>query len=72
MERKEHLEWAKKRAIEYAKEGDRSGAYSSLVSDLQKHPDLSNHAGIELGMMLMMTGKLVTQNEMVEFINGFN
>lgn len=35
----EHMQWAKKRALEYYREGDLSGAVTSLLSDLSKHPE---------------------------------
>lgn len=72
MTRPEHMEWCKKRALEYVDNGDLTNAYSSMCSDLTKHEETSNHAGISLGMMLMMSGKLSTQEEMRKFINGFN
>lgn len=72
MDRAEHLEWCKKRAIEYCNIGDVSQAYASMGSDLRKHPDTANHAGIQLGMMAIMAGKLTTPQEMETFINGFN
>jgi hypothetical protein len=43
-----------------------------MASDLRKHPELENHPAIELGMMLFMSGRLSTQQEMQKFIEGFN
>ena len=72
MDRQEHLEWCKKRALEYIDAGDFNQAYTSMASDLGKHPDTAGHAGIELGMGLLMIGQLSTVNEMRKFILGFN
>lgn len=72
MTRDEHLAWAKSRALEYANQGDAINAMASMTSDLRKHPELERHAGIELGMTLMMTGNLSIQHDAVKFIEGFN
>lgn len=58
MTRAEHLAWAKQRALEYVDMGDISGALASMMSDLGKHPELANHAAIELTGMLMVAGLL--------------
>ena len=72
MNRQEHLEWCKKRALKYSDKGDYKNAYKSMVSDLTKHEELKNHASIQHGMMLLMTGSLSTQSDIERFINGFN
>lgn len=72
MTRTEHMQWAKARAIEYVNNGDISAAFSSIASDLQKHPETENHIGVQLGMMQMMSGLLSTPAEMRHFIDGFN
>lgn len=72
MTRSEHMKWSKDRALEIAKSGDLAGAYASMASDLDKHPETECHQAIQLGMMLMMTGNLSSQSQMVEFIEGFN
>lgn len=43
-----------------------------MTSDLGKHEQTENHAGIQLGMMMLMGGRLSTAREMREFIEGFN
>ena len=70
--RSEHLAFCKERALEYVNAGDLGGALASMCSDLNKHSETENHAGIELGIMLMMSGHLSTQAEMRKFIEGFN
>ncbi len=71
MSRSEHLAWCKKRALEYADMGDEKNAFASMSSDLGKHPETKDHIGIELGMMLMMTGNLKGR-ELRNWIEGFN
>lgn len=70
--RSEHLEWCKKRALEYVDDGDLNQAFASMGSDLGKHPETKDHPGINLGMMLLIGGMLGTPEKMREFINGFN
>ena len=72
LTRDEHVTWCKKRALEYVDAGDLSQAYGSMVSDLRKHPATESHAGITLGLMLMMNNHLDTATKMREFIEGFN
>ena len=70
--RQEHMDWAKKRALEYADSGDSQGAFASMASDLNKHPETQDHLGIQMGFMLLMTGGLNSTHEMRRFIEGFN
>lgn len=72
MTRQEHLEWCKKRALEYCDAGDWEQAFASMGSDLRKHPETENHSGIQLGMMMLMAGHLSTPEKMRKFIEGFN
>lgn len=72
MDRQEHLEWCKQRALEYVDNNDLTNAYASMASDLQKHPETEMHAGISLGMGLLMMKQLDTQEKMRKFIEGFN
>lgn len=72
ISREEHVQWCKNRALEYVEAGDLTQAFSSMGSDLNKHPETENHSGVELGMMLLMNGHLETPHKMREFINGFN
>jgi len=69
MNRAEHLQWCKDRALECVSRGDKNGAMSSMFSDLKKHPETADHPAIELGMMLLMTGNL---GDVRNFIEGFN
>jgi hypothetical protein len=66
------MQWAKERALELVKQGKHQDAFSSLSSDLQKHPDTANHVGLQLGMGQLMGGHLSTTDQMRDFITGFN
>lgn len=70
--RAEHLAWCKTRALAILDAGDVQQAFTSMASDLDKHSETRKHCGIELGMMLLMGGKLETPVEMRRFIEGFN
>lgn len=70
--RSEHMAWCKQRALEILDDGDISGAYQSMVSDLNKHPATLGHIGINLGMMMQLGGMLRTTEQMRDFIIGFN
>lgn len=72
MTRGEHLQWCKDRANEYVDRNECSEAFTSMASDLTKHPETTNHPGMQLGIMMMMNGLLATPREMRAFINGFN
>lgn len=72
MERTEHLQWAKDRAMEYVRIGDLDQAWASFGSDMMKHPELRGHLGLMLGLSLFVGGQLDTAAEMTKFIEGFN
>jgi hypothetical protein len=70
--RQEHLQWSKDRALRYVDQNDLNGAFQSIDSDLQKHPELQQHPGLMIGIGLLVLGKLNTQAEMRKFITDFN
>jgi len=70
--RAEHLAWCKQRALEYVEAGDLDGAFASMCSDMDKHPDTSHSPVHMLGMMLKINGHLDTLDEMRRWITGFN
>lgn len=72
MDRNEHLDWAKQRALVYVSRDDLTGAIASLLSDLGKHEDTADHGGIELTGMLLLAGKLNTATAVRQHIEGFN
>lgn len=71
VDRAEHLEWCKKRALAYVDSGVVSQALASMTSDLGKHPDTAGHPGIMLGAMLIASGNLSTVEQARKFINDF-
>lgn len=74
MNRAEHLAWAKQRALECVNRGELREAFTSLLSDLGKHPDLKQSQDLcgELGLMLFVNGHLNTPKQMTDWIVGFN
>jgi len=46
MNRQGHLEWCKKRAIEYVDNGDLNNAFASFQSDMGKHNETANHMAL--------------------------
>jgi hypothetical protein len=75
VSREEHMQWVKERALaELDADPYGSGpqnALTSVMSDLRKHPETSQHAGIDLTMMLMMAGGLTAENHVRKHIEGF-
>lgn len=73
MERAEHLDWCKKRALEYLDKGDVKNAVASMMSDMQKHEE-TKFAGA--GNILSMLGiKAAASGDAAEarrYIKGFN
>lgn len=75
MNRQEHMDWCKTRALAELDANPYEGpanALASILSDLRKHPETKNHAGAELTMMLAMSGHLDTADKVREHIKGFN
>lgn len=72
MNRAEHLQWAKDRALEYVESGDTAGALASMLSDLSKHEDTAGHPAIMLTAMLLFDGHLSTPADVRCHIEGFN
>ena len=72
MNRQEHLDWAKKRALEYVEQGDFDNALASMTSDLGKHDELRDRPAIMLGLMQQMTGNLQNADRIRHWIEGFN
>ena len=71
MNRSEHLQWCKDRALEYVNSGDNQQAMSSMISDLRKHKETESSAefGFSLGLIAMQSS---SSDEMRKFIEGFN
>lgn len=71
--REEHLEWCKARAREYLDQRDIMNAVTSMLSDLEKHPETSIKG--ESGAYLYWLGVLAVNSgdvgEARRFIEGF-
>ena len=50
MSRQEYLDWAKQRALKYLPDNPLE-ALTSMGSDLHKHPELREHAGLMINPM---------------------
>lgn len=72
MNRQEHLDWAKERALEYADEGDLRGAFASFQSDMIKHDETRNHIALKVMSVQFFSGHLNSPQSMRHFIEGFN
>lgn len=72
MNREEYLEFCKKRALEYVEARDLKNAFSCFLSDMGNHAETCDHVALNLGMMLLMSGKLDSPLQMEEWITGFN
>ncbi len=72
VDRASHLAWCKMRALEYVEANDLRNAWTSMASDMSKHPETKDHPTIKLGMIQTMTGGLSTKEEMKKFIECFN
>jgi hypothetical protein len=73
MNRAEHLQWCKNRAMEYVEKDDYQQAVTSMLSDLNKHEETKVSAdGIlaQLGLFVLMTGP--TRESITRYIQGFN
>ncbi len=71
MERQEHLQWCKDRALEYLDRGDLVNAIASMLSDLSKH-DETRGIGKKLGQLGMLYVMNHDSAGARRFIEGFN
>lgn len=72
MNRAEHLQWCKDRALEYIEAGDLNGSFASFSSDMTKHPETVTHSALPLGNKMFFAGFLSSAREMTKWIQGFN
>ena len=70
MTRQEHLDWCKKRALEYLDKGDVSNAIASMLSDLGKHEETAP-AGKSMAMVGMFAAMKQDHALARDFIEGF-
>jgi SOS response regulatory protein OraA/RecX len=71
MTREEHLAWAKRRALQYLDARDLAEAFTSMASDLSKHPELQKIEKMmsPLGLLYVMNGDA---RQLRAWIEGFN
>ena len=70
MNRAEHLQWCKARALEYVDNNAIPAAFASFVSDMGKHPDTPIMMPLLfIGQQFSMTG---SPEDMRKWIEGFN
>jgi hypothetical protein len=72
MNRKEHLQWAKTRALEYVEMGQLSLAVSSMQSDLSKHPETTIPPKIMDSLFVALFSQPLTAKTVAKWINDFN
>jgi hypothetical protein len=70
MTRAEHLDWAKKRALEYVDRGSTTEAMASMFSDLGKHLETRN--SLKIGIMIALAVNPRDPESVRRWINGFN
>lgn len=69
-QRAEHVEWCKRRAMEYFDRGDLNSAVTSMMSDMRKRADTSYPDVLDtIGMMELMNGN---RDGVRRWIEGFN
>lgn len=68
----EHLAWCKKRALEYLDAGELANAFTSMLSDMDKHPETklndtpTGTALTQLGMLYLEQGDPVALRRWIE------
>lgn len=74
MTREEHLDWCKKRAMEYVNKGELLEGVTSMMSDLTKHPDTASRSGplAVLGVFALQQAQSGDRAGVVRYITGFN
>lgn len=71
--RDEHLQWCKDRAMEYVKRGELLGAITSMMSDMEKHPETKLKPALtQLGMFAAMQAQKGDRDAVERFILGFH
>lgn len=73
MTREEHLEQCKKRALAYLDRGEVREGFTSMLSDLSKHPETKDHIGGKIGVGFMLLPAWIDNPvEVRRWIVGFN
>lgn len=72
MNRKEHVEWCKKRALEYLDRGDIKNAITSMISDMRKHPGVDKEFINMMSSLALFELLNPSDGSARRFITGFN
>jgi hypothetical protein len=72
MDRAEHLQWCKDRAIEYVELGDYDNAMASMLNDLTKHPETHDPIVARETMRILLAIPPLTEAKIRNWIEGFN
>jgi hypothetical protein len=72
MDKAEHLQWCKDRAIEYVELGEYDHAMASMLHDLTKHPETHNAVGMKETMRILLAHPPLTEAKIRKWIEGFN
>lgn len=72
MERADHLKWCKERALQYLDDGNLVDAVTSMLSDLDKHPETRLGPGSVLSTLGLHAAMSNDIGEARRFITGFN
>ena len=68
--RQEHIAWSKKRALVYVDKGDLVSAITSMMSDLDQHPE-TKAAGQSMGALGIWEAVRGNADSVRRFIEGF-
>lgn len=71
MTRAEHVRWAKDRANAYLRQGEIVDAITSMMCDLEKHPETKAMLNGPLGSLGMMYAMSGDADGAERYINGF-
>lgn len=72
MNREEHLQRCKERAMEYIKRDDYINAWVCFSSDMEKHEETKNHPALPIGIRMLAAGQICSVSAMERLIKGFN
>ena len=71
--REEHMQWCKDRAMDYVRRGDLLEGVTSMMSDMEKHPDTKLKPALSaLGIHAAMAATQGDRDMVERFILGFN
>lgn len=71
--REQHLLWCMEHALASLDRGNVREAFTSMLHDVEKHPELEKHSGLRIGVMLMLLpGWIDDRREVQRWIEGFN